>query len=337
MRSSLRPKKSTNVRVFLIVGFLAARSAAAAFAAEPQTPSTPLGDVAVTAADAALRRGAELFEKARWDEARRAFEGAIMWNPDLTMAHYNLGVTLGLLGRSDEAIAAYRAALRLAPRMAAALVNLGVELSKRDRLHEALDSLEKAARVAPGYAPAQHNLGVVLASLGRLDEAIAALDRAAALVPEDPATRRALADTHYNIGVRHAGQRQWMAALTSYETAVRFSRELPDAFNGAGVALSRLGRERDSLPMFEEAVRQRPSYAEARYNLARSLAVLGRYFEAMAECRTVLSAQPHLRQAIELLDSLERIYARPSRRLGARALPRAAPSSLRSDLELETR
>lgn len=152
--------------------------------------------------------------------------------------------------------------------------------------------------------------------LGRLDEAIAALERAAALAPEDPATRRALADTHYNVGVRHADQRRWTAAIVSYETALAFRRDLPEAFNGIGTALTRLRRDHQAVPMFDEAQRQRPSYAEARYNLARTLAVLGRYGDAIEECRAALSARPNLWQAVQLLDSPQRAYAPSSRRLG---------------------
>jgi tetratricopeptide (TPR) repeat protein len=171
--------------------------------------------------------------------------------------------------------------------------------------------------MAPMSAAPHHNLGVLLASLGRLDEAVEALRRAADLAPQDAATRRALADTHYNIGVRHARRQRWSEAVASYETAIGFDRLLPEAFNGAGIALRRLHDDHAAVAMFDEALRLRPSFAEARYNLAGALAALGRYAEAMESCRTALELRPKLREAIQLLDSLQRTLMPDLRLAGA--------------------
>ena len=130
-------------------------------------------------------------------------------------------------------------------------------------------------------------------------------------------TRRALADTHYNIGVRHARRQRWSEAVASYETAIGFDRGSAEAFNGAGIALRRLHHDQAAVAMFDEALRLRPSFADARYNLAGALAALGRYAEAIESCRTALELRPKLREAIQLLDSLQRTLMPDSRRAGA--------------------
>jgi tetratricopeptide (TPR) repeat protein len=155
---------------------------------------------------------------------------------------------------------------------------------------------------------------VVLSSVGRLDEAIAALSRAVALAPDNVASHRALGATHYNLGVRFASRQQWNAALASYQAAIRFDRELPEAFNGAGLILRRLRREPHAASMFEEAVRLRPDFAEARYNLAGTLVTLGRYTEAIESCRAALRVRPTLAPAAQLLDMLERLYSLAARK-----------------------
>ena len=72
-----------------------------------------LGEPASAAAADAVDHGLELAATVRWDGARRAFETAIKWQPGLAVAHFNLGVGLGVLDRGEEAIAAYRETLKL--------------------------------------------------------------------------------------------------------------------------------------------------------------------------------------------------------------------------------
>jgi tetratricopeptide (TPR) repeat protein len=308
-------EKSTNVRFFVITSILPAFLALLAPGRVQAAAQAP--DLTMRAADAAIREGAALIEQGRWEEARQAFERAIDWNADLGIAYYNLGVILGVLGRGNDAITAYRRALQRQPTLDDARVNIGVELFQQNRLAEALDTLREAVRKAPAHVAAHHNLGVVLSALGRLDEALTVLDRAAALAPEDDSIQRALADTHYNVGVEHARQRRWAAALASHETALRFNRELPEAWNGIGLALARTGRHELAVTMYGEALSRRPAFAAAHYNLARSLVALRRYSDAIAACQTVIESQPNLQPAVHLLDHLRRLVAPASRRSGA--------------------
>lgn len=53
-----------------------------------------------------MREGAMQMKQGDWEKARRAFAQAATFNPALAGAHYNLGVTLGVLNRGDEAIKA---------------------------------------------------------------------------------------------------------------------------------------------------------------------------------------------------------------------------------------
>jgi tetratricopeptide (TPR) repeat protein len=292
--------KSTNVRILMASLLLAA--------AVPDPVAADEGRSANTAqVERLLNDGSDLVQRGRWPDAERTFAKAVRIAPDLALAHYDHGVALAMLGRRDAAIAEYREAIRCNPAFGEALVNLGVELSKQGRFSAAVGPLSEAVRVAPDLAPAHHNLGSVLAALDRVEEAIAVLERAVALAPADHAIRRTLAETYYNAAVQLSAERRWPEALTRYRAALRADAEMPEGFNGLGVALAHLDGHAASIDMYREALRLRPSFAEASYNLAVSQAALGRYADAIASCRAALATRPTLSRARVLLDVLQRV------------------------------
>jgi tetratricopeptide (TPR) repeat protein len=59
-----------------------------------------------------------------------------------------------------------------------------------------------------------------------------------------------------------------------------------------GLGLATLNRNAEAIPQFEIALRERPDYASARFNLATSLAKSGRIDEAVANLRQILAANP---------------------------------------------
>jgi tetratricopeptide (TPR) repeat protein len=77
------------------------------------------------------------------DEGITSHHKAIVLNPNLPEAHYNLGITLRSLGRLDEAIASYREALTRNPDYAEAHSNLGNSLKELGRLEEAFACLSR--------------------------------------------------------------------------------------------------------------------------------------------------------------------------------------------------
>src|SRR5580658_3340382 len=69
---------------------------------------------------------------------------SIRLQPDLVVAHYNLGNALSDQGKLEEAVAEFRKAIRLQPDAAAAHYNLGTTLKAQGKLEEAVAEFRKA-------------------------------------------------------------------------------------------------------------------------------------------------------------------------------------------------
>jgi len=92
----------------------------------------------------------------------------------------------------EEAVLKYKAALRLDPNLAIAHKNLGNALYAQGKLEEAIACYHQALRLNPNYADAHNNLGIALKAQGKLEEAIAELEQAIRLDPSNTLFRNNL-------------------------------------------------------------------------------------------------------------------------------------------------
>jgi len=158
-------------------------------------------------------------------------------NGRMSEAHNDIGIARARAGRLDEAVREYREAVRLRPDSAASQNNLGYALFQAHQAEEAVAHLEEAVRLQADYVVAETNLADALLALGRNDEAIAVLTKA--------------------VSTPSGGT----------------SAELHNDF---GVALGQLGRLNAAVPHFQEALRLKPNFENARVNLSRVLTALGK-------------------------------------------------------------
>ena len=177
--------------------------------------------------------GAALQHLKRYEEALKAFDKAIQFQPDRAELWRSLGNVLLQLNRGNEALLSYQRTLQLDPRDFEAASKGGVQLHLQGRWEEALACFNICESLRPNYAPILglraiahrclrnyegylsdslrahkldptnaeicNNIGEALLSLGREGEAIAWFDKALALSPNNPTmlTNKALAISQF--------------------------------------------------------------------------------------------------------------------------------------------
>ena len=101
-----------------------------------------------------------------WNNSTALFLHAIEVTQNNYLAHYNLGIAYGSLGRYQDEIEAYKQALRIEPDYAEVQSNLGVVYGSLGRYQDAIESFKQAIRIEPDLANAHYNLGFAYFSTG---------------------------------------------------------------------------------------------------------------------------------------------------------------------------
>ncbi|KIM00102.1 TPR repeat-contatining protein [Paramagnetospirillum magnetotacticum MS-1] len=189
------------------------------------------------------------------------------------------------LGALDGAKAVAERAVELAPGLAEAHAALGLVLSKTRQFPEARASLERAVKLNPGLGMAWMHLGEVLSVLpDQAQAAVDALRRASGLMPRDPRPLNALAGALM-------GYQRYDDAIGAYRAATALASEpnLADMLNNMGVALERLERRDEAVPVIRAASLIRPDSAAIQDNLGNALLGTARAEEAEACHRRALA------------------------------------------------
>lgn len=123
--------------------------------------------------------GAVLVEQARYADAVKIYEQAIVLNGKVSLLYYLLGDTLLKMTDVDEKRieAALKRAAELDANLTSAHLTLGRLYVRQSRWTEAAASLERAAKLEPERSETFYQLGRVYARLKRTDESKATLER----------------------------------------------------------------------------------------------------------------------------------------------------------------
>jgi tetratricopeptide (TPR) repeat protein len=179
-----------------------------------------------------------------WRHALAVAEGS---NFKSSVAHYNLGKTVGGQGNLTEAIEHYRQALLIDPGYAKAHNNLGNALFVRGELAEAIEHYRQALRVDPAHAKAHYNLGAALAKLGNLAEATEHFRQAVRIDPD-------YVKAHHTLGVALARQGDLEEAIGHFRQAVRIQPDSAEAHQSLGQALALQGNRDEAVRHYHQAL-----------------------------------------------------------------------------------
>jgi protein O-mannosyl-transferase len=221
-----------------------------------------------------------------YSDADALYRTTIKKNPDCWMAHNNLGVLLGKIGRNDEAMAHYLKALELNPNNADAHNNLGLLLANIGRTNDAMVHLLKALELDPNHAEAYNNLGLLLTNTGQTNEAMVHFQKALEINPD-------YADACYNLGLLLANMGRTDEAVAYYRKALEIKPNYTKAHNNLGVLFKGMGRTDEALAHYLKAVETDPGDGDVHYNLGCLLEDMGRTDEAVAHYRKTVELNPN--------------------------------------------
>ena len=179
-----------------------------------------------------------------------------------------LGAALATTGDMNGGLRATREAARLEPENYWPHHVLGFIFVREDKPREALAEAQTAARLRPNDPGTQNLLAYVLNQLGQHAEALqaaqAALQRA-----REPADG---GWAHYNVATAQEKLGRAEESRAAYAAAIRAynqpGRTLdPDDLYLMGNAYLRLEQDPAAVKAFQQAIKVRPNFAQARYNL----------------------------------------------------------------------
>lgn len=109
------------------------------------------------------------------DNAIRAFQQALSYNPDSATAHFELGQEFEQRNQFDEAIAAYQESLKYEANNSGPHIRLAAIYSTQGRHEQAVREFQEVLRLNPDDPAAHYGLGVAYNTLGQREQALASL------------------------------------------------------------------------------------------------------------------------------------------------------------------
>ncbi len=112
------------------------------------------------------------------------------------------------------------------------------------------------------------------------------------LLEEDYQTPSARASLLFELGTLLVAAKEYEAAITSYDQALKIKPDYHQAWYNRGYALNNLGRTEEAIASYDQALKFKPDLHKAWYNRGNALSDLGRIEEAIASYDQALKFQP---------------------------------------------
>jgi predicted TPR repeat methyltransferase len=189
----------------------------------------------------------------------------------------------------DAADAALDEILRAVPEQPDALHFQGILRHAQGRSDEGIALIRRALARMPAEAGAWNNLGNVLVESQRLDEAVEAYRMGVTVADGRPASAEPL----NNLGTLQRLRLDWPAAERSCRAALKARPDFVDAWYNLSLALLGQGRVAEGLQANSQAVTLAPRHLQPRDQVIRALLLQGEREQAAALYREWLAEEPH--------------------------------------------
>jgi Flp pilus assembly protein TadD len=154
-----------------------------------------------------------------YSEAIRLHVGILRKQPDNALAHYHLGVALGMVGYKTAEIKEYHRAAALGLKSWDLFLNLGLASLENGDLDAAADSLRRAVLLGEDHSESHFNLALVDEQRGMLAEAEHEALASLLLNPGQPDARNLLAVIHAREGETSLAWSELVHDAPDYQSA----------------------------------------------------------------------------------------------------------------------
>jgi tetratricopeptide (TPR) repeat protein len=245
-----------------------------------------------------------------WKDGNTLFANLAESQPDLPLAHFNLG--MGYLNNKQEALAIqeFTKALQKDPNYKRAYEKRGHAFLNLGDYAKAMKDLEIARSFDPNDVVVNYRLGQAYAGSGNAAKAVEYYSKAIELDPQTTdwryarglayhnagQTDQAVADynkvleinpqhaeTLTNLGNVYAAQSDFQKGIEYYSKALQANPKLANAWSNRGGAYLQLNDYQRALEDFNQSVTVNPNYAKAYVGRAAAYRGLGRNAEADAD------------------------------------------------------
>ncbi len=163
-----------------------------------------------------LERGLGYFDLLMYDEAEKELEKAINSNPNMSIAHFFLGLVNSEKGNFEKGLKELRLVLALIEddEMKGVIYNfIGNIYVKQHELEKALINFSRACECSPNFFDANFNLGATYFNLGKFNKSESAFNNALQIKEDDW-------EAHLSLGKALCYQGKFHEALNSYKRAL---------------------------------------------------------------------------------------------------------------------
>jgi len=212
-----------------------------------------------------------LFARGRaYADSVKHFERALAVNPANSEIWIDLGNVYALQLEYGKASESYQAAIDATPDSALAHLNLGFALNELGSQEEAVAYLRRAYALAPEMENALRHLVKTLIETDRCDEALTVAGQA---VERNSANY----DAYFCRGLAYQKMHDPVRALVCYDAASNLRAGDPELHDNRGTAFLELGRLKDALASYDQALALQPDFALAAFHRALTCLLLGDY------------------------------------------------------------
>lgn len=212
--------------------------------------------------DAEYKKGQNLFDQGKLDEALLAFDSAVRRDPNLVVAHQAMGDIYLRKGDPEAAKNSYESACTLDPYSFRNHYNLGVTYQLLAEAAKTVETLQKnlaeavrvylrAVTIDPADYDTNLNLSACYFQLGRYNLA-EQYCQAALKLKETP-------QAYSNLGIIYDSQDKRPEAIKAYKESLELDVHQPVILMNLGCSYVRQGRVKTAIRIFEMVVKESPA------------------------------------------------------------------------------